>query len=156
MLEVLIALVVLSVGLLGLAALQAEGLRSSSNAQNRFQAVRHASDIAARIRANEDAIDTNAAAGAALAYEIAKTASAAAGASNGCADVGSSTTSTVCTAAEMAAYDLFEWRRSLQESLPSGTGSVDITLGTNIITAEVVVEWSERGETLSITTEFQF
>ena len=159
LLEVLIALVVLSVGLLGLAALQAEGLRGSSTAQNRFQAIRLASDIAARIRANEDAIDISSVSGP-YAYEIAKTTSAASGASHGCADIGSGTKANACTPANMAAFDLFEWRRDLAESLPNGTGSIDITVGNSIITAAVLVEWTERtnrnGLPGQIRTEFQF
>ena len=53
LIEVLVALVILSVGLLGLAALQAEGLRGSSTAKFRFHAVRLMGDIADRMRANE-------------------------------------------------------------------------------------------------------
>jgi len=159
LLEVLIALVVLSVGLLGLAALQAEGLRGSSTAHNRFQAIRLAADIAARIRANEDAIDINSENGP-YSYEIAKTDSATSGASHGCADVGSVTTANTCTAENMAAFDLFEWRRDLAESLPNGSGSVDISVGNSIITADVLVEWTERtnrnGLPSQIRTEFQF
>jgi type IV pilus assembly protein PilV len=159
LLEVLIALVVLSVGLLGLAALQAEGLRGSSTAHNRFQAIRLASDIAARIRANEDAIDISSSEGP-YAYEIANTVSAASGASHGCADIGSDTEANTCSAANMAAFDLFEWRRDLAESLPDGTGAIDITVGNSIITADVSVEWTERtnrnGAPGQVRTEFQF
>lgn len=56
--EVLVALVILSVGLLGLAALQAEGLRGSSSAIQRTAAVNLASDIADRMRANRAALDS--------------------------------------------------------------------------------------------------
>lgn len=52
LLEVLIALVVLSLGLLGIAALQGAGLRSSHGAQLNSQAVLLAYDLADRIRAN--------------------------------------------------------------------------------------------------------
>ena len=160
LLEVLIALVVLSVGLLGLAALQAEGLRGSSTAQNRFQAVRLAADIAARIRANEDAINTSSTFTGPYAYAIGLTDSAASGAANGCADVGTITDANVCTAANMAAFDLFQWRRDLAAALPNGTGSVAINVGNSIITATVVVQWTERtnlnGANSVITTVFQF
>ena len=54
LLEVLIALVVLSIGLLGIAALQGVGLRSSHGAQLTSQASVLAYDLADRIRTNPD------------------------------------------------------------------------------------------------------
>ena len=50
--EVLVALVVLSVGLLGIAAMQAVGLRSMQSAGSRSQATLLAYDIVDRMRAN--------------------------------------------------------------------------------------------------------
>lgn len=52
MIEVLITVLVLSIGLLGLAALQATGLKESQMAYMRSQAVLLAYDMADRIRAN--------------------------------------------------------------------------------------------------------
>lgn len=54
LLEVLIALVILSIGLLGIAALQGVGLRSSHGAYLTSQASLLAYDMADRIRANPD------------------------------------------------------------------------------------------------------
>jgi type IV pilus assembly protein PilV len=55
LLEVLIALLVLSIGLLGLAALQTIGLRSNQMASTRTTATQLAYDITDRMRANEAA-----------------------------------------------------------------------------------------------------
>lgn len=52
--EVLIAMIVLAIGLLGLAALQAQGLRFNQDAYNRSQATGLAYDIIDRMRANRD------------------------------------------------------------------------------------------------------
>jgi type IV pilus assembly protein PilV len=52
MIEVLVAIVILSLGLLGMAGLQASGLRSSQSAFYRAQAAQFASDMAERMRAN--------------------------------------------------------------------------------------------------------
>ena len=52
LLEVMIALLIFSIGLLGLAGLQAGGLRSNNQAQLRTIAVIQAYDMADRIRAN--------------------------------------------------------------------------------------------------------
>jgi type IV pilus assembly protein PilV len=64
LLEVLVALLVLSIGLLGLAGMQMVGLRSNNSASFRGQAVAIANDLAERMRANsgvlnDDARDTN-------------------------------------------------------------------------------------------------
>ncbi len=53
--EVLVAVVILSVGLLGLAGMQARGMRNSHDAYLRSQAAILAYDIADRMRANRDA-----------------------------------------------------------------------------------------------------
>ena len=50
--EVLIALIVLSIGLLGIAAMYVETLRANRSALSRTQAIALASDLADRIRAN--------------------------------------------------------------------------------------------------------
>lgn len=50
--EVLVALLILSIGLLGLAGLQAGGLRSNHSAYLRSQAVMLAHDMADRMRSN--------------------------------------------------------------------------------------------------------
>jgi len=50
--EVLVALIVLSIGMLGIAALYLEGLRATRDALVRTQAVALTADMADRIRAN--------------------------------------------------------------------------------------------------------
>lgn len=52
--EVLVTVLVLSVGLLGLAALQATSLKASGDAQSMQMAVQFASDYFERIRSNND------------------------------------------------------------------------------------------------------
>ena len=58
--EVLVALVIFAVGLLGIAALHIEALNAGRTALNRTQAVALASDLADRIRANHLACTTGA------------------------------------------------------------------------------------------------
>lgn len=60
LIEVLVALLILSVGLLGLAGMQVTGLRSVSNSTYYTQASLALTDLAERIRANPDAVDDNA------------------------------------------------------------------------------------------------
>jgi type IV pilus assembly protein PilV len=59
LIEVLVALLVLSVGLLGLAGLQMSGLRIVNNASFYTQGTLAINDIIERMRANPDAVDNN-------------------------------------------------------------------------------------------------
>lgn len=143
LIEVLVALVVLSVGLLGLAALQAEGLRGSGSALVRFQATRLMSDISDRMRANRAGLDD---------YVV--TAAGSGVASHQCSEVGS-TVAQDCSAEELAEYELFLWKRDIGELLPSGTGAIAASPGSTdryLIT----IAWTERAEAMTMTTEVQF
>jgi len=106
LLEVMVALLILSVGLLGLAGLQIAGLRSNQNSYYRLQATLLAQDLTERMRANM--------VGARLgAYDAAS----ADGSNVDC-------TSTVCTPERMAGYDLAQWREDVARQLPAGTGEI--------------------------------
>jgi type IV pilus assembly protein PilV len=59
LIEVLITIVILAVGLLGMAAMQVVGIRSANGSGFRTQASLLANDIAERMRANPTAIDNN-------------------------------------------------------------------------------------------------
>lgn len=105
MIEVLIALVVLSIGLLGLAGLQTTGLRFNQSAAMRGHATQLAYDLADRMRANQAAVSTGAYLGAASATAACHS-------------------TTRCTPAEMAADDLYTWNDALTRILPTGQGVV--------------------------------
>jgi type IV pilus assembly protein PilV len=120
LIEVLVALVVLSVGLLGLAALQSTATQFNASAYTRSQATLLAYDIADRIRANRQA-----ALGGAYTSPYPGTAPT-------CADVPAGT---------VAQQDLIAWRRALACSLPSGTGEVAFNAGTQVLT--IRVRWDE-------------
>ena len=124
LLEVLIALLVLSLGLLGLAALQAATVDFNHQAYLRSQATSLAYDMADRMRANREA-----ALNGAYDAELADPAPACGGGGGGGGSV--------------AAGDIAAWRNALACVLPAGNGSVDVDGG--IVT--VLVTWDEsRGE----------
>lgn len=58
LIEVLVALLLLGVGILGFVALQYRAVEATSEAINRVQAINIARDMAERIRVNRDAINT--------------------------------------------------------------------------------------------------
>jgi len=102
--EILIALVVLSIGLLGLAGLQTLSLRFNTSAFHRTQATALAYDFADRMRANRQAALNNE---YALAFEDPVP---ACGVPN--------------LAGTVAQQDIATWRNALTCRLPEGTGSV--------------------------------
>lgn len=134
--EVLVALVVLSVGMLGVAALYVESLRSGRSALSRSQAVILAADMGDRIRANP--------AGRA---NYTKTVDAQGTPSTGCAQGG-----TTCDSAAMAAHDIAVWygavdsRAGAPTSLPAGRGTIAVDTTTIPTTYTITVSWSESGD----------
>jgi len=130
LIEVLVALVILSVGMLGIAGLYVHSMQAGRTSILHHNAVTLAGDIADRIRANPTA---------AAAYT-------AVGANNNCIDGGID-----CTPAEMAAQDILIWDQQAVDSLPTGT--VTITFDNTVIPPEyeIKVEWEEPGEQLNYT-----
>lgn len=116
LIEVLIAMLVLSLGLLGLAGLQARGLRNNVSAYNRGQATQLAYDMAGRIRANVVEAKVSASSNPATsAYET-----ATAKAQGGC------NSAPGCTAAQLVQNDLYEWNQAILASgLPLGIGQIE-------------------------------
>jgi type IV pilus assembly protein PilV len=138
--EALVALVVMSIGMLGIAALYVESLRSGTSALLRTQAVALASDMADRIRANPTA-------GAAYA----KTVDATGAVTAACTADG---TTNVCTVAQMAATDIALWTQALDDrhddpsrgrlGLPSGRGIITVAAGPPVLYT-ITVQWIESG-----------
>jgi type IV pilus assembly protein PilV len=123
--ETMVALVVLAVGMLGIAGLYVTTLKSGGSAIYRMQAVNLAADLADRIRANR---------GANVAY-------AGAGANNNCYGAAS----VDCSPALMAANDLFVWQQQIVAILPSGVGTVVVPAGTVPFTYTITISWTESG-----------
>src|SRR5207302_11394279 len=125
LIEMLVALVVLAVGMLGVASLFCISLHSGSSAITRMQAVNLAADIADRIRANRRA---------AGAYGGAAANSHCTGAA-----------AVSCSEAQMSAHDLYWWQRQLSRAIVRGTatGTVIVVNGTPP-TYTITVGWTEK------------
>ena len=124
LIESLVALVVISVGMIGIAALYGQGLRASTTAFYRTHAVNLAADMADRIRVNRRG-------GASYGGAAANNPCGAGGGAN-------------CTPAQMAAYDLFVWQAQVTAQLPAGVGAV-VFAGTTPPTYTIRITWSEAG-----------
>lgn len=116
LIEVLVAVLVLSIGLLGIAGLQLKSLRDSQDAYLRSQVSILATDIGERMRANRE----EARAGQ---YDI---------------DLTDSPTSS----STVSGRDVKAWRDRLQEVLPSGVGAIEVSSDEVTIT----IQWGDRSD----------
>ena len=148
LIEVLVALVVLTIGLLGMAGLQGYSITGSYNAHLRTQATALAQGIIDRMRANPAEARAN-------TYDV----------DIGDAPVSGSDcigASANCTTAQLANYDVREWKCNLgayantsrcpafvsQSTLPSGDGQIETQNNGQI---EVTVQWTDTtGEVLEV------
>lgn len=128
--EVLIALVIMSVGMLGIAGLYVESLQAGRTSIFRHNAVTLASDVADRIRANPSA---------GADYQ-------GPGGNNDCV-LGN----VDCNPAQMAANDIELWLDQAEGMLPDG--DVTITYDDTVTppTYEIVIGWVEASEDQSYT-----
>jgi type IV pilus assembly protein PilV len=111
LIEVLVAVLVMGIGLLGLAGLQTQSLRFNNEAYFRTQATLLSMDMADRLRANFETARTNSG-----LYTFTKTATVPTG--------GTDCYTSACTPAEIAAYDFKQWRERVAEVLPGGLVAV--------------------------------
>lgn len=134
--EVLVALLVLSIGLMGISKLVLVSARANDSAYLRSQATSLAYSILDAMHANRQAaINGN--------YTIAS--------ANGATDPGVQCNNAApCTnTLTLAQYDLYQWRQRLLALGPSGNGSVAIAAttdpvsGTVSTTATIVVSWDD-------------
>jgi type IV pilus assembly protein PilV len=140
LIEVLVSIVILSIGLLGIAKLMLFSSRSNDSAYLRSQATALAYEILDNMRANrQEAInktyDTLAATPATAPAKLC-------------------TGATQCLTNELALYDVYQWKLRLTTAsnaggtfvgaLPSGAGSVTTpALGTTPTTVVITVSWDD-------------
>jgi len=108
LLEILITVLIMSIGLLGLAGLQVTSLKNNHSSYQRTQVTLLAYDIVDRMRANPTAIS--------VGNYVAT--------NNTPAAVAACTTTAGCTIAEMASTDINQWRALLANELPGGVGVI--------------------------------
>jgi type IV pilus assembly protein PilV len=138
LLEVMVALVIFSIGLLGLADLQIKSVDYNNGAYQRSQASFLISDIMDRMRANKDTALNG-------GYDLTS--------SNGYSQSASCDgTSANCQPGTQAIADLSEWKQALKV-LPGGDGSIKRDTSNGPIPIfTVTVTWDDQHGTLNPTT----
>jgi type IV pilus assembly protein PilV len=125
LIEILVTLLIVSIGLLGVAGLHSFSMRNNYDALMRSHASALVSEITDRMRVNRNLVYTG---GAASEYEIAIADAAPA----------------VVTGSSQAIRDVAQWLGTLAAQLPNGDGRIDIDQATRVVTIEV--QWGERGD----------
>lgn len=120
LLEVMVAMLVLSIGLLGLAGLMASSMRNNQSAYHSTQATWLAYDILDRMRANRTVAiqeDYNGALGSAA------------------------TCSTTAPTGSIKDQDIGGWKNAIACALPEGDGSITVTPANSRV--RVIVQWND-------------
>ncbi|WP_131780978.1 type IV pilus modification protein PilV [Legionella gresilensis] len=104
LLEVLISLIILAVGLLGVAALQTRAVRDNHSALLRSTAINQINNMIDRMQSNYAGVNV--------------------GAYNNVSGIGTLATCTTCSSAQIAQRDIHQWNTTNAQLLPSGQGTV--------------------------------
>jgi type IV pilus assembly protein PilV len=146
LIEVMIAVLVVAIGLLGFAKMQALGVSSTHNSGTRAIIALQTSALAASMRANEAYWAAGLAPATLTVTGPAISDTTLNGLTTDC-------TSAVCTAAQMAAFDLKNWGASLAALFPSSSGAVACsTVIGSPVTCTITVSWSEKTVAINAAT----
>ena len=132
--EVLISLLILSVGLMGLAALQVVGLQNTQGGAQRAQAAFLAYDITDRMRTNPAAVTAG-------SYNLAAPVPGQGQVAIVLVDCFGAAAN--CSAAQMAAHDLGQWQTQLGAYLNNGTGAIATVDNGTTTQVTVTIQWAD-------------
>ncbi len=135
--EVLVSLIVISIGLLGNAGMQALAINNTAIARNRSLAAIEADALASMMHANVGY------------WNMSITSFSISGTTLGNSTLNSQTTDCIantCSASQMAGYDLKQWGTLVANLLPSGTGNVACSAATSTsgVSCVITVSWLEN------------
>jgi type IV pilus assembly protein PilV len=151
--EVMVALIIICVGLLGIAKLEALMLSSTGTSRLRALVALQAESLADMMHADRDYWD-----GSSTAYwnpannALALTATETSGATPtwvGTNAPGSSPTScanAVCNSEQLAQYDLYNWGSNLTNVLQNSVSTVGCNsdVGTGLVSCTITIQWNEN------------
>lgn len=145
LLEVLIAMLVMSIGMLGIAGLQAAVGKYQTGSRVRGKMAPLLSDIADRIRLNPTQAGDNAVTGttSTSAYALSSTWSNQL-ADPSAPDTNCETGTTSCTPTQRAAYDMAVWRQRVRVAMPTGSALLSGNRATGF---QVTFMWMDKDQT---------
>lgn len=138
--ESLVAIVIASLGILGILGVQMRTLTDTSTTVRRAQAIRLIEDLGERMKTNPNALSNIATYTSAFSNNPPIPTGAA-----GCATVGNG-----CSATQLATYDLATWKQSVRNTLPLGRASLFVPPAEDGVAAGqrrqlgVMIAWREN------------
>ncbi|MDH5610848.1 MAG: type IV pilus modification protein PilV [Gammaproteobacteria bacterium] len=146
LIEALVAFLILSVGMLGIASLQLISLKAGHTAELRTVAVIKAEEMFERIRNNPVVLDPTNPDAAGSTYISSNTDT---GTSYGCKNAGAAVT--MCSFAQIAQDDIYNWKADLLANMPGGTtASIDVVPKSPgplpLATVTITINWKERNQ----------
>ncbi|MGD0959713.1 MAG: type IV pilus modification protein PilV [Methylomonas sp.] len=151
LLEVLVSLIVMAVGLLGVASLQVVAINNTSIARNRTLAALQVNSLASMMHANS-AYWQSATSGPPSSFTVTLSGSTVT-INNSTLNTAANCLNTSCSASGMAAYDVQQWGANLS-ALPGGSGLVSCVAattggsGNTPAICTINVSWSESNVAL--------
>ena len=132
LIEVLVTMIIMAIGLMGLAAMQMVSTKNVNNSQSRTVASYLAYDMAERMRSNPEGLDGG-------HYNSID-------GTEGAPTKNCQTLMTECSASELAASDAYHWNQTVQSNIINGglgagsTGTVSVAAGIYTIG----IDWQEQ------------
>lgn len=142
--EVLVALVILAIGMLGIARMLMIAHKTNSSSYLKQQSIQSAHDIIDRIRANRDAAISG-------SYSVNNLVSS--GTPTAPSAPSANCDNTACSSNQMASYDTWHWLTTNLSQLPNGCGSITTAASGLNTLVTVTVQWddSPNQQTLGVT-----
>lgn len=133
LIESLVAIVVMSLGILGILGVQMRTLADTQTSVRRAQAIRLIEDLSERMKVNPSAL------GSMASYTTAW---------NNTPTSPADCKTTACNSGQLAVYDLVQWKQSVKNTLPSADANVfvvaDETDAANRRQLGVMISWREN------------
>ena len=148
LIEVLVSMLLLAIGMLGIAGLQAATSRYNVNTTARSEIAVLLSDFADKVRGNPDAAGNNFVTGATSTTAYAITSNWNTQAADTLA-ISKDCLTTSCTSTERATYDMLSWRTKVRASAPQGASWVtgDRSSGFNVTLMWFDKEYTDKRQT---------
>ncbi len=148
LIEIMVSIVVIAIGLLGLASMQMNALKFQKTASQRSEAVQAAYDLGDRMRANfvytlPELFAVERTANEAKYTSVGNYVTKQAATYSPAANCTLAPPAVACDTNQIATYDLAEWQRGLQRRLAGGAGYVVPVVGASVSTFDITVMWQE-------------
>lgn len=138
LIEVMVSLIIIAIGLLGVAKMQAQAIGNVKVSSSRSISAIHAASMASAMHANK----------AFWAAGLAPSSVQVTGVMLSDAVLNGQTTNCVtsaCTPVQLAGFDLQAWGNALVQQLPGGNGTVSCSTAVGaVISCSVTVNWNEK------------